>query len=379
MVQIWISYVNLPSKTVQCSELDKECKSLREQLNYHKMESRPDTTASTVKGSASNRTLVIGSSIIRDFDQDKLENTDVISISGGQTTDVHKKLTELSHKYKRIAIQVLSNDIDKGKSESDCLKDYALLLKGAKNTADEVIVSSIIPRLDKPDLQPKIDNVNANLQVLCEEENATFINNDDHGFKFNDGSINEGYLWGDKLHLSKAGSNKLARNMKLKCLRDDITLNKRQRQGHKKQQQQSPTQHSFAPIRPVHTNASRPKVQKPHDPRKSRQATCFKCGEASHLANTCWHTNKVRCHHCKCLGHKRSRCPEVRQQQPESQSRPRPHYKPREDYQERHHVQYRDDRREHSGHRSNNHYQSVNQRWQHEDRYEPTYHHGNRY
>ena len=60
-----------------------------------------------------------------------------------------------------------------------------------------------------------IDAVNAGLQGLCEDEDVSFVNNDP-SFHLADGSINDGYIMKDGVHLTYNAVNKLARNLNLR-------------------------------------------------------------------------------------------------------------------------------------------------------------------
>ncbi len=65
------------------------------------------------------------------------------------------------------------------------------------------------------DVTELVEPFNTNLQVLCEDKDCEFL---DHTpiFTLGDGSINDGYLTqGKGPHLTKAGFNKVAKNLKL--------------------------------------------------------------------------------------------------------------------------------------------------------------------
>ncbi|CAH1788018.1 unnamed protein product [Owenia fusiformis] len=308
----------LSAKTATCNELEKECKSLRETLNWHKMNKSQNEPVKPHPKNAS-KTLVIGSSIVRDLDQDKLNDVEVISIGGADIDMVHKRLTNLDTKYQKAILQVGSKDCAKSSDKASIKAKYQLAIKGAKNIATTVAVSSICPRTDKELAQNTADALNAGLQILCEEEKIEFINNDTNGFKLQSGEINEGYLWSDGLHLSKPGSNKLARNMGLGCKTRDVTKNNRARQQQRNLQRSS---QDTAQHKPTSNDIHVPYLQQQQPPGRDQRAqppshdisrnispACFKCGERSHLANSCWHTNSIRCHSCSNFGHKKARCP----------------------------------------------------------------------
>ena len=59
------------------------------------------------------RTLLVGSSLVRDMEQSHLVNTDVVCIPGGKISDVLKTVSQAeTDKYARIALVVGGNDCD---------------------------------------------------------------------------------------------------------------------------------------------------------------------------------------------------------------------------------------------------------------------------
>ncbi|CAH1795175.1 unnamed protein product, partial [Owenia fusiformis] len=266
-----------------------------------------------------NNTLVIGSSIVRSIDPSKLINTDVDCISGGTIKDVHKKLTSLDKSYDRLVLQVGSNDTTKKDATAQSvINDYELLLKGAKHVCEDICVSSICPRTDKPLSQEMAETVNAQLDQLCQKDPNLIFSNNDVTFRLQNNSINTGFLDFKGLHLTKSGTNSLAQNMKLVPKPDhksDITkmFNPRRNPNQsipqrdatpssKNENWQTVKSRNFRNQRP---NPTTPTNNKPNVPSKP---ACFLCGETSHLASSCWHPNAVTCYSCNQLGHKSSRC-----------------------------------------------------------------------
>ncbi|CAH1799663.1 unnamed protein product [Owenia fusiformis] len=307
----------LAAKTVAFKELDDENVYLRKQLIACKSDS-----STSKKG-----TLVVGSSIVRDFDSDKLVNTDVECIRGGKIKDAHKHITNLDKPYDRIIFQIASNDAaEKDATVKGITDEYNTMLIGAKNVCNDIYVSSVTPRTDKPPVQSIIEGVNAELSELCQKDpSLTFINNDE-SFRLQNNTINNGFLDARGLHLSKAGSNSLARNMKLSVKashQQDIT----KPYQHRRQSPRVNTDAHYPPtpqdngewqtVPTKSTRSSRPQKSIPshrhrdnyHANTNDSNPTCFKCGESSHLASTCWHPSSVRCYGCNQLGHKESRCP----------------------------------------------------------------------
>ena len=88
------------------------------------------------------------------------------------------------------------------------------MVKDAKKHCSYVRIATIPPRNVGEVTSCRIDALNAALVEMCSEDGITLINNDET-FKLRDGSINDGYYVQDGVHLNKAGSNRLAKNLKV--------------------------------------------------------------------------------------------------------------------------------------------------------------------
>jgi len=113
---------------------------------------------------------------------------------------------------------------------------YKDLITTTKAIATHVTVSSVCPRVKEDQtisikVSEKIESVNASLQILCQEEGVTFVNNT-QSFYLADGSVNDGYLLRDGVHLTKSGSDRLAKNLGL-ILRDGISSVVQWQKSHK--------------------------------------------------------------------------------------------------------------------------------------------------
>ncbi|CAH1801393.1 unnamed protein product, partial [Owenia fusiformis] len=342
----------LARKSADNEELHKENAALRGQIKSNANLPKP-------------KSLLIGSSILRDVDETKLENTDVTCIRGGTISDVHKRLTEKADRYDKIYLQIGSNDCKRNSDVELICENYKMLLKGAKQCCESLVVSSITPRLDDNEAQARVEQVNGFLICHCIDEDVKYIDNDTT-FKLQDGSINDGFLAPDHLHLADAGTNRLIKNLNIKTNMSDITKPKETRfpprRPNQKPNEQLRQTRSTAPPpmnsqtyeaphqpprRPSTHATRRPPNHVPQRPSKNsnpkpsldgyiqtnkpkqsnayqppRQHSnmntdnvqkCFKCSETGHLANSCWHPAMVRCHACKELGHKQSNCPNTHQ------------------------------------------------------------------
>ena len=196
---------------------------------------------------------------------------------------------------------------------------------------DNVQISSVIPRLDQNN--EKVDLLNAGLISLCEEAGVKYIDNRP-GFTTQDGEVNDGYLENDGIHLSRAGTNKLVKNLKLKMKSSDVycqsaTPHKRRdtkhQQGHHVSKKNPLTTNDawkrknsglkprrFEPQRDRHqkyaenwaTSGSQPGSYFDMD----REQRCYFCYEIGHKSSTCRHGGPVTCHSCFCTGHKQKHC-----------------------------------------------------------------------
>ena len=93
---------------------------------------------------ANGKTLVVGSSIIRDISASKLKDTDVITLPGGLIRDVTNtvKSYPTATKYSKIVLVVGGNDCDTGEKSSrlasDIVEDYSTLVSEAKLRGNDI-------------------------------------------------------------------------------------------------------------------------------------------------------------------------------------------------------------------------------------------------
>ena len=189
---------------IEISKLTEDIRSLKE--IKHKVNDNQ---------SNKSKNLLIGSSIIRDIHRQALPNYDVICISGATISDVHNKLSKCDSKYMNITLVVGGNDCSKQENTDLIISKYKALISLAKEKAEnKVFISSICPRLSDATVQSRIESVNAALMLDADLTNINFVNND-LTFRLQDNSINDGYYLPDGVHLSSAGTTKLAKNLNL--------------------------------------------------------------------------------------------------------------------------------------------------------------------
>ena len=166
-------------------------------------------------------------------------NTKCVCIPGGCINDLKSKVTTFatSHKLCCLVLAVGGNDCDSCSDERsipDILSEFESLIKSAQETSVSVAVSSVCPRNKPGAVMERISALNAGLKVLCDDLEVEFIDNDPT-FHLQDGSINDGYMLPDGVHLTKAATDKLVTNFKLQ-------LRHRETSAHADHRHRQPTQ-----------------------------------------------------------------------------------------------------------------------------------------
>ncbi len=157
-------------------------------------------------------TVAVGDNLLQDVSEDLLVDTTVRYRKDAQVADLAEDIRGLSRGYDNIAIITRANDCDRTDppDAATIVQSYGQLIDHAKDKAKTVTVSSIPPRLTTKDTREKISAINAGLLTLCKEKGTTFVDNDQY-FVFPDGTINEGFLTADGVHVASSGVNKIAK------------------------------------------------------------------------------------------------------------------------------------------------------------------------
>ena len=192
--------------------------------------------------------------------------------------------------------------------------------------------------------------LNVGLKELCETKGANFFDNR-ASFTLSDGSVNDGYILDDGVHLNRQGTNRLASNQELvkKTNVKDFTKSKQMPRKPNNQKLQSsqtrngpgyrssgqrppdPRPHSRS-SHEVNTRTSddrewitvssknrwprqpsvNPRISNPvpgNIPDRNDGYACFNCRENNHNVDTCRSGGPVTCHLCRRTGHKQKYCP----------------------------------------------------------------------
>ena len=270
------------------------------------------------------QSLLIGDSLIRDVDQNKLVKTQVTSIPGAKTKDVLKTLQKHDETYASIVCCVGTNNCSTDEFDGDevtkSFKDIVTTAKTKVIDPKHVRIVSIPPRSDSTDYQEHVDILNACLSTISRDEGVTFVNNDPT-FKLSDGTPNDGYLLSDGFHLNTRGTNRLVHNMQLsvsnkvtngniakpkrpqKSTNQNISSGNWQGQVNSKRNRWQQNSNKSLIDNRKSDNFSQEEYLAPQTDRR-----CWFCGETNHVSHNCRHGRKITCYTCQGQGHKAKDC-----------------------------------------------------------------------
>lgn len=195
---------------------ENECESTTK-LNNHscKKDDLRDKQRNSTENSKPHRgTLLVGSSVIRDITTDafKLDNQP-LCVRGGRVSDITAELLSkpVDEVYKNIILQIGSNDCASNLFDEESFRDdYQTLVMTAQSKCENVVISSICPRLDDRFGNIRLGNIVLS-KIAC-DENCLYIEHDDD-FRLPNGAINSLLYNRDGVHLNKKGSVKLANSL----------------------------------------------------------------------------------------------------------------------------------------------------------------------
>ena len=323
--------VNLIStNNLLMNELAKSNNELRElRSRNERLTEEQSKVQGTNQKDAGLKNLIIGSSIIRDFHAEAIENADVTCMSGAKCIDISNELRRKNKKYNNVTVVIGGNDCDKCLDTDKITKDMLDVVSNAKSCAQgSVKISSICPRTNNPDTQSRIDAVNKRLKESSNISDFAFIDNENI-FRLQDGSINDGYLLNDGVHLTSRGSEKLATNLGVP--RTAVWHTVRRNHGSKStltNQSQYVSEGRLGSlkynerVRPIRTSTNPPNSissrmkDRANDHQNQgysyrnagRPRCCWNCGETGHVVSSCKHGEPIQCFSCKRSGHKAKFC-----------------------------------------------------------------------
>ena len=142
-------------------------------------------------------------------------NTDVVPVCmrSAKITDIDGELKEIKRtctdKYDHVIIVCGGNNCAVADPKLDAIvESYKDLIITAKSTAHKVTVSSVPPRLKPQHVPEAISSLNAALQAMAADNHDVF--------HLQNGDINDGYLYNDRIHLSLRGADALVKSIGIK-------------------------------------------------------------------------------------------------------------------------------------------------------------------
>ena len=351
----------------EVNDLKNEVKQLREQV----AKLQNDLHQKKWQTFRNTKSLLIGDSLIRDIDQEKLVKTTVKHISGAKTKDVAQHLQEdadCEGPLGSVYVCVGTNDCgDHDADLTEVANAYETMVTEINTrvgSSANIIVASIPPRKDDVESQARVETLNKSLKTIAERRGATFIDND-KSFRLADNEINDGYLLpSDQLHLTRQGTNRLAKNLGLQrkqnCI-DDVTkkgkggkqkpakpaesavmndgnrqrgdrkdMDRNRQSGPNRQPGRSRQRWSSSGV----SHSTRSQTNKRHFQRQDSvhddanydgfrrrsqdvhfkaKARCNYCAEYNHDTSSCWFRKPAICRQCSMEGHKQKFCFEFSQ------------------------------------------------------------------
>jgi lysophospholipase L1-like esterase len=301
----------------QCKLLRTENAHLRTQIE------KLQTPSRNISSCTSSRNVVIGDSLIRDIDEDKLVSTKVVALSGGKVQDAIRELEDCTEPFHDVYLCIGTNDC--GRSEFDeqaFAEGYRTLIDVAMektSDASNVHVVSIPPRTDSAQAMEHVDRANGCVASLAHEMSIAMVNNE-QCFKLANGSVNDAYLLRDGLHLSYCGTRRIVSNMGLPLKNsaqgDPVKRNRGSVGSHRHSFQPAPrrapeqNQTHGSSAQSFNSNESFDRRRLISHPRHQhpQKSPCHFCGEQNHASNNCRYGRPIVCYSCKAQGHKARSC-----------------------------------------------------------------------
>lgn len=191
---------------------------------------------------------------------------------------------------KQIYIVAGRQDVESDVSIESITEDSTCLIAKAKSITPHVTVSSVLPTVGEDDGDRRSD-VNQALQNVCEETNATFIDNDNN-FTYRNGAIDKTAYYTDGVNLNERGLQRLMTNLSLSM---------------PPAQERKPHQHAHQ-RHSGFRSASSSQHRVTSQGSRSHQARCHFCAEPGHTKLQCGHGKAVKCNKCNKVGHKAKFC-----------------------------------------------------------------------
>ena len=298
--------------------------------------------------------LILGDSMLRDFDNNTFDNAQVKAISGATVSDIFKELNGRGDDlklYKNIIIHAGTNDISKNipLNESIASMEAIVTLLMIKAPTAKIHISAVCPRI-KDQVQHKVETLNEAFKELATRLDVAII---DVGplMTYRNGAVDKSQLV-DGLHLSSRGCDTLSETFadsvaglvksqgvwqnvsNKKKSRFSVKRNPQATDGHSQSRRSRDRPETLARASERNRRKinyisdsfnSRHRKRHYHDYGRqhvirqtdyhhqdsrvdSQYRGCYNCGLMNHNKSTCYHKERLRCNNCDRFGHKANYC-----------------------------------------------------------------------
>ena len=173
----------------------------------HQTRAHLDNKKASQQKPISNRTLIIGSSIVKAINPRGLDtHVDRYSCPGAIIPDIGAKINQIDMgQYSNVVVYVGGNDVSSGKRLDASHTELYRLTRHIQSHQCRVHLCTVSPRQDAD-----VTYYNEAVRAVCNETGADLIDTFD-AFVYSDGGMAKQFFMRDGVHLSRYGSQTLVR------------------------------------------------------------------------------------------------------------------------------------------------------------------------
>lgn len=323
-------------------DLKRQIADMKENVDKLSKQSAKDTQSAKNSYCHSNKTLIIGDSILRGISDSSVANAKVKPISGASVKDINDEINSMSDElstYGNIIVHSGTNDVSRGTGIQAVTETMEAIVTNimVNSPTSTIHISAICPRSSKTKVA---EEYNQSLKDLATRLTCGYI---EIGSKvtYQDGTIDTSKFV-DGLHLSGSGTQVLINAFveavpDLKPTEGELwsTVVNRSRRKNSATNTQSTVRFTQPLLQENKIQQECDRAYQPHvnrsdharhnhfinhqhyresdfnidrDYRFAEYAGCWKCGLYNHNAETCYYKSKLQCRSCKSFGHKARYC-----------------------------------------------------------------------